>query len=113
MPAIFENDINGAVNAMYRLIGALTVQVAWLWVALFHAFLLFACALAMWLSQVTPTTASDAIQQAARSTPFAVLSVAGVSALTLLAAYWWLAKAMQRFAQRRLAAFLTSPLAMP
>jgi H+/Cl- antiporter ClcA len=92
------NSVEQALQVMLTISARLSALVVWLAIVIAHlaAFLLLIAA--VWWWQVTPTDVTTALTQAAKSKPFAVLTVAGVSALTLIGGYWRLAKWAHRAA---------------
>ncbi len=99
-----------AINGVWNITALLVRYLAWTWVALAHVALLALALLWLWAAQITPEQAGAAFRQWLHSSTAGFLAAAGVSALTLIAGYWRLAKFLHGYAGRWLVRAVTKGL---
>ena len=100
------SSVEQAVEVLWPVTIRLSGLVTWLGLALLHVALVALALLALWATQTTPADVAAAVRQALQSWPGAALGVAGVSALSVLAGYWWLLRGAHRALAAPLAAHL-------
>lgn len=92
---IFESTAQ-AVNVLWEVTARLAGLLGWMALALLHTALLVLALLLLWATQTTPAEVASAGQQWLQTWPAAALGAAGVSALSVLGAYWWLLRQLHR-----------------
>jgi hypothetical protein len=101
---LFEST-EQAVVVLWGVTARLLAAVRWLAIALLHTVVLALALLGLWLTGLSATDVAAAFHQ---SNTAAVLGTAGVSAVALAGAYWWLLRWLHRAISAPLSAFLLS-----